>query len=211
MATRCGRSPRRSSQHRGHVRGWWTDRGSFGRLTPARMRALTLVAAPPGFGKSTAVRTWCADRSAAYAWVTLDARDNDPVRLWTYIATAVDRIRPSLGRATLRRLRAAGDVAARDRRAAERDRRPRGRSRARPRRHADRDGQRVPRVARLCHRAPPRERAHGRDHAHRSSARPGAAACRWIARRAARGRARIHDRRGARTARRTRRDRPRRR
>src|SRR6185436_6461174 len=57
--------------------------------------ALTLVAAPPGFGKSTAVRTWCAGRSAAYAWVTLDARDNDPVRLWTYIATAVDRIRPS--------------------------------------------------------------------------------------------------------------------
>ena len=25
--------------------------------------AVTLVAAPPGFGKSTAVRTWCADRS----------------------------------------------------------------------------------------------------------------------------------------------------
>ena len=73
--------------------------------------ALTLVAAPPGFGKSTAVRTWCAARSAAHAWVTLDARDNDPVRLWTYIATAVDRIRPGLGRAALRRLRATVDVA----------------------------------------------------------------------------------------------------
>jgi LuxR family maltose regulon positive regulatory protein len=73
--------------------------------------ALALVAAAPGFGKSTAVRTWCAGRSAAYAWVTLGASDNDPVRLWTYISTAVDRIRPSLGRVTLRRLRAAGDVA----------------------------------------------------------------------------------------------------
>ena len=41
----------------------------------------------------------------------LDARDNDPVRLWTYVAAAVDRIRPGLGRATLTRLRAAADVA----------------------------------------------------------------------------------------------------
>ena len=73
--------------------------------------ALTLVAAPPGFGKSTAVRTWCATRGAAHAWVTLDARDNDPVRLWTYIATAVDRIRPGLGRAALSRLSATVDVA----------------------------------------------------------------------------------------------------
>ena len=32
--------------------------------------ALTLVAAPPGFGKSTAVRAWCANRSTAHAWVT---------------------------------------------------------------------------------------------------------------------------------------------
>ena len=42
------------------------------------------------------------------AWVTVDARDNDPVRLWTYVAAAVDRIRPGLGRASLARLRAAG-------------------------------------------------------------------------------------------------------
>jgi LuxR family maltose regulon positive regulatory protein len=73
--------------------------------------ALTLVAAPPGFGKSTAVRAWCAKRTAAHAWVTLDVRDNDPVRLWTYVAAAVDRIRPGLGRATLTRLRATADVA----------------------------------------------------------------------------------------------------
>jgi LuxR family maltose regulon positive regulatory protein len=73
--------------------------------------ALTLVAAPPGFGKSTAVRAWCASRSESLAWVTLDARDNDPVRLWTYIATAVDRARTGLGRTTLGRLGAAADVA----------------------------------------------------------------------------------------------------
>ncbi len=72
--------------------------------------ALTLVAAPPGFGKSTAVREWCATRGEPFAWVTLDARDNDPVRLWTYIATAVDRICPGLGRRTLGQLGVTADV-----------------------------------------------------------------------------------------------------
>jgi hypothetical protein len=57
--------------------------------------ALTLVAAPAGSGKSTAVRDWCASRQTAFAWVTLDAGDNDPARFWTYVATAVDRLRDS--------------------------------------------------------------------------------------------------------------------
>jgi LuxR family transcriptional regulator, maltose regulon positive regulatory protein len=67
--------------------------------------ALTLVAAPAGYGKTTAVREWCAKRAPALAWVTLDAGDDDPVRLWTYLATAVDRVRGGLGRAALQRLR----------------------------------------------------------------------------------------------------------
>jgi len=70
--------------------------------------ALTLVAAPAGYGKTTAVRAWSAGRDAARAWVILDAGDNDPVRLWTYVATAVDRVRQGLGRRALRRLRVPG-------------------------------------------------------------------------------------------------------
>ncbi len=70
--------------------------------------ALTLVAAPAGYGKTTAVRAWCAGSGVSLAWVTLDAGDNDPVRLWRYVATAVDRIRQGLGRQALRRLRIAG-------------------------------------------------------------------------------------------------------
>jgi LuxR family maltose regulon positive regulatory protein len=70
--------------------------------------ALTLVAAPAGYGKTIAVRAWCESRSAALAWVTLDVGDNDPVRLWTYVATAVDRVREGLGRGALHRLRLAG-------------------------------------------------------------------------------------------------------
>jgi LuxR family transcriptional regulator, maltose regulon positive regulatory protein len=70
--------------------------------------ALTLLAAPAGYGKTTAVRDWCASRQAAFAWVTLDAGDIDPVRLWTYAATAVDRVRAGLGRGALQRLRVPG-------------------------------------------------------------------------------------------------------
>ncbi len=70
--------------------------------------ALTLVAAPAGYGKTTAVRDWCASRDAAVAWVTLDADDNDPARLWTYVASAVDRVRPGLGRGALQRLSVPG-------------------------------------------------------------------------------------------------------
>ena len=65
---------------------------------------LTLVSAPPGYGKTTAVRAWCASRASPSAWVTLDTRDNDPNRMWRYVATAVDRIRGGLGRGALQRL-----------------------------------------------------------------------------------------------------------
>jgi LuxR family maltose regulon positive regulatory protein len=70
--------------------------------------ALTLVAAPAGYGKTTAVRGWCASSDTALAWVTLDHGDNDAVRFWTYVATAVDRVREGLGRRALQRLRVSG-------------------------------------------------------------------------------------------------------
>jgi ATP/maltotriose-dependent transcriptional regulator MalT len=79
-----------------------------GALDAGRDAALTLAAAPPGYGKTTAVRAWTAARDAALAWVTLDAADNDPARLWAYVATAAAGIRPDLGRRALRRL-ATGD------------------------------------------------------------------------------------------------------
>jgi LuxR family maltose regulon positive regulatory protein len=71
-------------------------------------RRLTLVTAPTGFGKTTVLAAWCAaqrDRRAA-AWVSLDAGDNDPLRLWTYVAEALSRIHPTVGRQSLAALRA---------------------------------------------------------------------------------------------------------
>ena len=40
--------------------------------------------------------------------MSLDAGDNDPVLLWRYVATAVDRVRSGLGRGAVRRLSVAG-------------------------------------------------------------------------------------------------------
>jgi LuxR family maltose regulon positive regulatory protein len=78
-------------------------------LDAGREAALTLVVAPLGYGKSTAVRAWCATHpEVPLVWVTLDAGDNDPVRLWRYVATAVDRVREGLGRSALRRLAVSG-------------------------------------------------------------------------------------------------------
>jgi LuxR family transcriptional regulator, maltose regulon positive regulatory protein len=53
---------------------------------------LTLVSAPPGFGKTTVVVD-CAQDAAArgtrIAWVSLDAGDNDPGRFWSYVVAAL--------------------------------------------------------------------------------------------------------------------------
>jgi LuxR family maltose regulon positive regulatory protein len=70
--------------------------------------ALTLVAAPVGYGKTTAVREWCSHLDAALAWITLDPGADDPGRLWRYVATAIDRVREGLGRTALQRLSAVG-------------------------------------------------------------------------------------------------------
>jgi LuxR family maltose regulon positive regulatory protein len=69
---------------------------------------LTLVAAPPGYGKTVAVRTWQERNAGDVAWVTLDVADNDPLRFWTYVAMAIDRVRGGLGRGALQRLKTPG-------------------------------------------------------------------------------------------------------
>jgi LuxR family maltose regulon positive regulatory protein len=67
------------------------------------------VAAPGGYGKTTAARAWCATLDAGLTWITLDAADNDPTRFWRYIAAAVVRVRPGLGRTALQRINTLGD------------------------------------------------------------------------------------------------------
>src|SRR3954469_23095205 len=67
---------------------------------------LTLLSAPVGAGKTVLVGSWLAGRpDLTCAWVTLDAGDDDPVRLWTYVAHAIERVRPGIARGALARLR----------------------------------------------------------------------------------------------------------
>lgn len=62
-------------------------------------RLLTLVSAPAGFGKTTLLSEWVqalAPESIRVAWVSLDEQDNDLVRFWRYVLTALDRLRPGM-------------------------------------------------------------------------------------------------------------------
>ena len=59
--------------------------------------ALTVVNAALGYGKTTLLRLWCIERPEAVVWMTLDAADDNPVRLWTHLATAVERLGQGLG------------------------------------------------------------------------------------------------------------------
>lgn len=52
-------------------------------------RRLTLVSAPPGFGKSTLIREWLAASERRAAWLTLDEGDNAPERFVRYVAAAL--------------------------------------------------------------------------------------------------------------------------
>ncbi len=70
--------------------------------------ALTVINAPVGYGKTTLLRSWCVERPEAVIWLTLDAADDDPVRLWRHLATAVERVGDGLGRRALTALSVRG-------------------------------------------------------------------------------------------------------
>ena len=69
----------------------------FSLLDEGSRRPLTLVSAPAGFGKTTLLSAWVQAQPTGnplVAWVSLDEADNDPVRFWSYVLTALDRVRP---------------------------------------------------------------------------------------------------------------------
>jgi LuxR family maltose regulon positive regulatory protein len=73
------------------------------------VRKLTLVAAPPGFGKSTLLAEWAAaDDAPRVAWLSLDENDNDPARFFTYVASALQHVGPEVGGRALAGLRNPG-------------------------------------------------------------------------------------------------------
>jgi LuxR family maltose regulon positive regulatory protein len=62
---------------------------------------LTVLNAAVGYGKTTLVRSWCTERPEPVIWITLDPADDDPARLWTHLATGVERLSQGLGRGAM--------------------------------------------------------------------------------------------------------------
>ncbi|WP_041581653.1 MalT transcriptional regulator family protein [Salisediminibacterium selenitireducens] len=57
-------------------------------------RRLTLVQAPAGFGKTTAVRNWITHSGKPAAWYAMDEQDHHPLTFWSYVMAAIGVIQP---------------------------------------------------------------------------------------------------------------------
>src|SRR5215208_7474784 len=59
---------------------------------------LCLVGAPAGSGKTTLLAQWGqAAGGGRVAWVSLDERDNDPTRFWSYLVATLRTVEPGVG------------------------------------------------------------------------------------------------------------------
>lgn len=57
---------------------------------------VTIISAPPGFGKTTLISAWLATEDKnKLAWYSLDEDDNDPVRFFTYTAATLQTVEPA--------------------------------------------------------------------------------------------------------------------
>ncbi len=59
-------------------------------------RALILVSAPAGYGKTTLVSSWLKEKKIPSAWLSLDSGDNDPIRFMQYLLAALVPIAPGI-------------------------------------------------------------------------------------------------------------------
>lgn len=65
-------------------------------LAKASTSRLTLVCAPPGYGKTTLVSGWLNDQEIPSTWLSLDEGDNDPIRFFEYFLTALHKVVPAI-------------------------------------------------------------------------------------------------------------------
>ena len=66
------------------------------KLNRAPERTLTLVVAPMGYGKTTAVYKWAEQSGLPTAWLSLDTGDNDTIVFWKYFFAAAEQILPGI-------------------------------------------------------------------------------------------------------------------
>lgn len=77
------------------------------KLGQGAQRALTLISAPAGYGKTTLLSEWIgtlqkADSSSPWAicWLSLDPGDNDMIRFLTYLTAALENVHPGVSAET---------------------------------------------------------------------------------------------------------------
>ena len=73
-------------------------------LQRGRSAKLILVCAPPGWGKTSLLAQWIASDQRAFAWVSFDSGDDEPLRYWRYVVAAMMRADPALADTAQRRL-----------------------------------------------------------------------------------------------------------
>jgi ATP/maltotriose-dependent transcriptional regulator MalT len=66
----------------------------LGQLTAASSELVLSLVAPPGYGKTTLLAQWVEQDPRPSVWLSVDEHDNDPARLLTYHAVALDRVEP---------------------------------------------------------------------------------------------------------------------
>jgi LuxR family maltose regulon positive regulatory protein len=74
------------------------------KLNEGLTRPLTLISAPPGFGKTTLLTAWLEQSTRPAAWFSIDERDNDLARFLAYLVAALETVQAGIGRQSLNRL-----------------------------------------------------------------------------------------------------------
>src|SRR5437868_12128670 len=64
------------------------------RLNQCERFPLTLVSAPPGFGKTTLLAAWRAQAQMPVAWLSLEASDDDASWFLLYLCAALEMVDP---------------------------------------------------------------------------------------------------------------------
>src|SRR5262249_32668109 len=89
----------------------WVRRPALlSRLREGSRRPLTVVSAPPGFGKTTLLAQWAREdaKRTPFAWLTLAEDSQDPATFLLYVIEALRTVDPAIGRQARRRLGGTG-------------------------------------------------------------------------------------------------------
>lgn len=72
------------------------------RLNEALAGKLTLISAPAGYGKTTAVENWIKRLDRPVAWLSLDEWDNDPFQFLHYLVATLQQVDDKIGQTVVK-------------------------------------------------------------------------------------------------------------